>query len=195
MRLSRLANPDPFAELSPEGREAMRRFAESLNYWMGFSRSISLKDLRKIWGESPELKAWLTRHVNRPATLYFGGRVDHAEDLPKVGSTFRRKGTVSHWSKERDTSEWFAGFGGLANQEGGYLLMAKPPVGSIIVDVDAFSTLAGRHRESFKSMMTKKGIDEMFSGEQYEGEVITTAINATVLEVVEKGGKPGWRNS
>lgn len=182
---------DPFTELSSEGVEALAAFAQKMAWWMGMATPVNLKDGVKIWKGSRELRDWLTRHVNKPVPLYRGRNVD-AADLPAVGDKIGRH-TIQNWSRDRKVAEKFAGFGMTGTKHNaGYLLTVTPRPKNIVVDLDALSALAGRHRESFAAVLQSSGrmvkdAIEMFSGEQYEAEVVTsgrlqgTVIRAEVL--------------
>ena len=171
---------DPFSDLSEEGGAALALFAAHLTFWMGNVNKFSIRELRKMWSKNPELKTWLKKHVNRGVgEIYYGAQ---SKDLPEVGSSFKRPGRgVHHWSKDLSRSRKFAQFAG--HGDTWYVLVARPRPAQVIVDVDAFSTLAGRHRESFKALMTYPDPVGMFTGEQYEAEVLTIPLSAKVLEV------------
>lgn len=175
---------DPFSEFTPETGEVLHSFASHLAWWMGNVNKTSVRKLRTIWSKNPELKKWLKKHVNgNVGPLYYGAWLKPGAEMPEVGSPFKRPGKgVQHWSKNLSQSRKFAGIG-MSGDKAGYVLVAYPKPSQIIVDVDAFSALAGRHKASFKALMVRSDPVEMFSGEQYEAEVLTTPLPAKVLEV------------
>jgi len=177
---------DPFVGLSPELQEAMRRFAEHLAFWMGNTSKYSVKELLKIWKDSPELRAWLKRHVNLASyTLYYGTTTNDRK--LHVGAAWKGPSGTQHWSTDPHRSRGFAGLNGRVGgwpKPGGVLVQAHAAAAAVIVDVDRFSHVCGLHRASFSKLMTKNDPKEMFSGEAYEAEVITTsAVKGKVTEV------------
>lgn len=172
---------DPFAKLSPEGGEALNTFVLYLSLWMGNTHYQSLGFLKKTWKSSPELRAWLKKYVNtNVGPLYYGKNAKHP---PAIGTTVERKHGVLHWSKELGRARKFAQ---LAGYEGrGYIIESRARPTQIIVDTDALSALAGKHRASFRALVTRQDPFDLFNGEQYEGEVITTPLTGKVIEITE----------
>jgi len=155
-------------------------------YWLGNSRSVTVKDLYRTWLSSPEMRQWLSHHVNpSSADLYYGMRWVTHDPLPAIGTTIRRPHQILQWSTREGIARWFAGIGTTGSKDGwlgGVLMQTKAAGRNIIVDVDAFSTLCGQHREEFAALVQHSEARAMFSGDTYEGEVLTTAIRAKVIE-------------
>jgi len=184
------AAADPFVGMSPELQEDFRRFTEYLTLWMGSGvlqvMSFSAREVGKIWRGSTELRRWLATHVNFPSyTLYYGGRLNHPQELPVVGDPFPRKG-VLQWSTDESTSRWFAGLGnfhGPDSWDGGVLVQAQGGGANIIVDVDHFGSVCGQHQVSFAALMTKPDPVELFRKPAGEGEILTTGrVKGSVIQ-------------
>ena len=177
---------DPFVGLSPELQDALRRFSEHLAFWMGNTSEYSVKELGKVWKGSPELRAWLSKHVNLASyTLYYGARLKAGQHV-EVGDTWKGPKGVQHWSTNPSTSRWFAGIGTINKPSwpGGVLVEAHATKAQIIVDVDRFSHVCGQHHASFVKLMTKSDPKEMFNGEAFEAEVMkTSAVKGKVIEI------------
>lgn len=180
------ATGDPFVGLSPELREEFRRFTEHLAWWMGNTNEYSVKELHKIWRASSELRAWLSKHVNLSSyTLYYGTKLKAGQHI-EVGDQWKGPRGPQHWSTNPSTSRWFAGIGTITTPSwpGGAVIEARASKTQVIVDIDRFSLVCGHHHASFSDLMTKRDPKEMFRGEAYEGEVITTsAVKGRVIQV------------
>jgi len=182
----RESSGDPFVGLSPELQDAIRRFSEHLAFWMGNTSEFSVKELFKIWNATPELRVWLKHRVNLSSyTLYYGAHTDDRK--LHVGAAWRGPSGIQHWSTDPHRSRGFAGLNGRAagwDKPGGVLVQAHATGAQVIVDVDRFSHVCGLHHVSFVKLMTKSDPKEMFSGEAYEAEVLTTsAVKGKVVQV------------
>jgi GNAT superfamily N-acetyltransferase len=177
---------DPFTGLSLELQTAINTFASHLAWWMGNVNVLSVKKLHQLWAKTPELRQWLAKHVNLAGyTLYYGTQT--ADRSIAVGDPWKGPRGTQHWSTDRRRSQGFAGLHGRAGKwrlPGGVLIEAKARGSQVIVDVDRFSIVAGQHPASFRELMTRSSVAALFSGESYEGEVLTTsAVKGRVVEV------------
>jgi hypothetical protein len=180
----------PFSELSPEGAEAFGSFCVSLTYWLGMAQYENLNVMYRIWKGSKELQGWLSRHVNKSSyTLYYGRRIKDNEKTVSVGDILSRKGRgkVFYWSTNLKTATAFAALDVYGNPPDapdlqGAVGEAKVSGKKVIVDVDRFISFCTRHKEDVARLVyTRDAVAVLTGGEDYEGEVLTTPVNATVI--------------
>lgn len=184
-----LTSTDPFESMDPSMHEAFRDFTYRLMMWMGMADPIHLKWILKVWKSSRLLRDWLTRNVNRGVSpLWYGGQFPPGT-LPTVGEAHDRRYPVVQWSKDRRVAEWFAGIrDDMSSSDprwgGGFLVQAEAGSNQVIVDIDVFSALVGRHRNGFQSIVQQGDARAMFvEGEQREGEVLTLPVSGKIVAV------------
>lgn len=184
-----LAATDPFSGLSPELQEELRGFAVDLMYWMGNTNTFHLKNAGARWRKSRELRDWLREHVNLPSyRLYYGKRLDRDEPAPEVGTRVQRRYPTLHWSTNKEMAEGFAGFHDWQPKyerkraPRGVVIEARARDKQVIVDLDRFGAVAGRHKQSFSDLVVRADVVNIFAGESWEGEVLTAKIPARVVE-------------
>jgi hypothetical protein len=157
---------------------------------MGNSRPTALDWVYKAWKADVKFRKWLKTFVNPSSvSLFYGRRLTHQDPLPEVGSVLSRPNKVLQWSTVERTARWFSGIGFATESRqdwnGGALCSAHASSDEIIVDIDAFSILCGRHKQAFAEIAVRSDSIEMFSGEVYEGEVLTLpSVACRVLEAV-----------
>ena len=179
-----LEGGNPFVGLSDELQASLNSFAGSLAFWMGNPTLGNMQSVSRTWKGSKELRSWLKQHVNLSSyTLFYGRRLE--DELPVIGAPLSRRGSVLQWSTRKKIAQWFAGIGTTKpTWAAGALVQATATGSNVVVDIDRFSALAGRHHKDFAALMTRSDPVEMFSGEQYEGEVLTTSkVKGTIIEV------------
>ena len=186
----------PFSELSPEGAEAFGAFCRSLTYWLGMAQYANLDEMYRVWKGNKELQGWLSRHVNKSSyTLYYGRRLTQS-DAVSIGDTLSRKGRgkVLQWSTRLHTAAYFAALDVVNPPDPpdfqGAVGEAKVNGKKVIVDVDRFIAFCTRHKQDAAPLMVNsQAIELLTSGEDFEGEVLTTPVNATVIraEFYQKG--------
>ena len=189
--LLKTSSGDPFQELDANTADALRAFTVSLAYWMGNSRGINVKEAMKVWRSSPTLRKWLARYANdNIGPLYYGGKVDRAEDLPTVGSTFSKNFNVLHWSRKRKVSEWFAGLPSAVitkpSWTGGYLAEATSvPVKEIVADLAGLSKVCRSHPDSYRAIQPHSEAVGMFLSNVADGEMEVLTTNRVTGKVIE----------
>jgi len=178
---------DPFLGVSSELQASIREFAKQLNFWLGNARKSSIRELHKVWKKDSALRKWLSKNVHKSSyILYYGAQTDN-RDI-QVGDKWKGFRGAQHWSKDKDVSRDFAGLKGRVgswDKPGAVLVEAHAKSSDVIVDVDQFSKVAGRHHASFAQVMDGWGdAIETFNGTAYEAEVITTSkVKGKVVEV------------
>lgn len=188
-----LVAQDPFQGLSPELAEALRGLLVDLAFWMGNVNTYHLKRACKAVTKNKELRAWLQRHVVLPSyTLFYGKK--KVSPVPEVGQAWTRPDKCQQWSTYEKTARWFAALpmssskpGGAINPvPGGVLVKAEATGSQVLLDLDRISILGGKHRKGLQALMAagdpSRSVVELFSGEIYEGEVITVPVQGVVVE-------------
>ena len=178
---------DPFTGMSHKMWTAFRQFVEHLTWWMGNANGYHIEEMVRVWKRSKDLRKWFAAHVNLQSypALYHGMRLSPTDNV-SVGDPVPGRSAVKQWSTKRRVAEWFAGIDtvNVPEWDGGALVGGYATGSQIIVDVDRLSALCGQHLESFSSLMRKGDPVAMFSGESYEGEVLTTPnVQGTVIRV------------
>jgi len=176
----------PFSELSPEGAEAFGSFCASLTHWLGMAQYENLNVMYRIWKGSKELQGWLSRHVNKSSyTLYYGRRITDNEKTVSVGDILSRKGRgkVFYWSTDLKRASGFATVVGPTDQTDFQSAVGEAKVSGkkVIVDVDRLISFCTRHKEDVARLTWGDAVGLLTGGGDYEGEVLTTPVNATVI--------------
>jgi hypothetical protein len=190
---ARYAARDPFQGLSPDLAEALRSLLVDLAFWMGNVNTHHLKKACKAVAKNKELRAWVQRHaVLSSYTLFYGKKA--VSPVPEVGQPWMRPEKCQQWSTYEKTARWFAALpqssdrpGGVTDPiPGGILVKAEASAGQVLLDLDRISILGGKHRQGIKSLMAagdpSRSVVDLFSGEIYEGEVITVPVQGVVVE-------------
>lgn len=166
---------NPFKNLSPELEQSLNRFMTDLSFWMGNENTYHLEHAYKVWRGSKPLQEWLKTYVNLPSyTLYYGAQTDNKK--LEIGQRIKRKYKVLHWSKDKRRPQLFAGLLGRTGnwrKPGGLLLEAKASARQVLVDIDRLSKIGGKYHKDLDRIVTRSDVRDLFSGEEYEGEVIT----------------------
>lgn len=192
--LARRASEDPFAEMDADMEKAFRSYMGNLTHWMGFANGATLQWVLKAW-RTAGLRRWLAKHVTRSSEgpLYYGGKLATGDPTPNEGDVHPLPWKVLHWSRDRRTSEWFAGIrdgdvgpGSRPDWVGGYLLQAAAPASEIVADPVKLAVLCRRHRESFVARVPDSQVVQLFTEatDVVEGEQEVLTTNRVVGTVV-----------